>query len=54
MKKKAKAKLSTHEQKLLVEMLMNQTTRMSLPKSENKGFTDLPLFNEKDRQTNLF
>lgn len=27
---------------------------VSVPKSQNKGFSDLPLFNQTNKQTNLF
>ena len=54
MKKKNPPKPSALEQKLLAELLATQPTRMGIRKSENLGFSDLPLFNRSDQQQNLF
>lgn len=54
MKKKNPPKPSVLEQKLLAELLATQPTRFGIRKSENRGFSDLPLFNSTDRQQNLF
>ncbi|WP_421830232.1 hypothetical protein [Larkinella sp.] len=54
MKKKTPPKPGVLEQKLLAELLATQPTRLGIRKSENLGFSDLPLFNHPDRQQNLF
>jgi hypothetical protein len=54
MKKKNPPKPSVLARKLLAELLANQPTRLGIRKSENLGFSDLPLFNLSDRQQNLF
>lgn len=39
-----KARLTRIEQQLLRELLLEQTTRIGVRKSERKGWQDLPLF----------
>lgn len=51
---KKKPKLTPTEQKLLVEAMTEQPLRLGAKKSEQKGFSDLPLFDQSNRQRELF
>ena len=44
-----KQKLSREDQKALSELISQQTTRVGTRRSENKGFTDTPLFLPKNQ-----
>lgn len=46
-------KLTQQEARLLRELLVNQPTKMGVRKSEQKGWSDLPLFRD-DQQQMLF
>lgn len=46
---KKKPQLTHLERKALQELLTQQTTRIGTRKSENKGFSDTPLFLRKEK-----
>lgn len=48
-----KQKLSASERLLVAELVKDQSIRLGTRKSENKGFSDMPLFVVKN-QTELF
>lgn len=53
-KRSKKPALTVLEQRALAELLREQGTRLGTKKSENRGWTDTPLFNDQDKQTKLF
>ena len=58
MKKQPDPEILSNLDRLALEKALKETPTLkvgvSVPKSQNKGFSDLPLFNESDKQTKLF
>lgn len=52
MSRKKQPKRTALEEQLFRELLVNQTTKVGKRKSENKGWSDTPLFGQK--QSELF